>query len=195
MGSDTRLAPLEHGKEKKNRQRHTPGALLSWNSISNATLLLFNFPIKVFEYAYISNDTFLVTYRLNSNLPHKHNPDNGSWQCWEWNGWKLAKHLRMHFHHGNTALISAKRMFMLAMPPTTFHLISSDGFFFFFFESEIWKGLSQKDDTHCTSKEGKRQLIWRTIQVTACNALKNLRERNLQTWSYNYSESAFLSVA
>lgn len=46
----------------------------------------------------------------------------------------------MHFHHRNTALISAKRMFMLAMPPTTFHLISSDG------KARSEKRLSKEDD-------------------------------------------------
>lgn len=91
---------------------------------------------------FFPHHTFLITSR-HSNLPHRHNPHNGSWQCWEWNRWKLAKHLSMCFHHGNTALISAKRMFMLAMPPTTFRLISSDGNFW---KRDLKKGPSQEDD-------------------------------------------------
>lgn len=42
----------------------------------------------------------------------------------------------MHFHHRKSALISVQMMFMLALPQTTFHLVSLDGNFF---ESEISK--------------------------------------------------------
>lgn len=72
----------------------------------------------------------------------------------------------MHFHHRKSALISAQMMFMLALPQTTFHLISLDGNFFW--KWDLKKGSRRKTTKHCTSKEGKRQLIWHIIQVKAC---------------------------
>lgn len=60
---------------------------------------------------------------------------------------------------------------------------------FFLFESEIWKGLSQKDDaTLHIKRRGKWQLIWWTIRVTACNrAGESERERkpaDLEFWLF-----------
>lgn len=51
----------------------------------------------------------------------------------------------MHFHHGDAAFISGKRMFMLAVPKTTFFFypISTDGNFQ---KRDVERGLQQKDD-------------------------------------------------
>lgn len=77
--------------------------LHSHNMRSHAMLPLFNAQTKAFPAV-----LHTVFGPDNRNLPQQHNPDNGNRLCREWNGWKLAKHPSVHFHHENRALISAK---------------------------------------------------------------------------------------
>lgn len=131
------------------------------------------------------------------NSPHQHDADNGSWQRRAWTRWKLAEHPSMHFHRRHTAFISAKRMFIVAVPPTTLHLIRPDRSF--------WKrGLKRS----CLSQDADRALRIKRREATTYSTSRpgdsfplhrvagresglHTKQMHSQTLGHNHSKSTF----